>query len=427
MNLIRNQEQGLIGIIIVLIIVGLLSGGLYYYLQRQSAKTTEVEKPIEEEIVKSEEPTQEEKEGEITTEEELSCQNDCSQADAKRCSGSGYQACGNYDDDECLEWSSITSCSTNTVCQNGICIQQKCSDGTLYSQCSTTKPLYCGNGQLINSCDKCGCSSGKNCQVGGSCVSSNCKIIKYSGNPEDKLDIIFVPDESYEDMSKFLSDAKKHIDEAGVNNGLLAFEPFKSNQNKINFYWLDKKFNTNELDTKLINIYLTPKTGEPDPVRSLCPEAEQIIIIKNSAEWAGWARVFSGLTITTNNPLLTVHEFAHAFGDLQDEYFGDPHPESNDIFPYSVSSFEKKINVNCFPAPSKEYCLENAPWKDIIDNLIVSCFEGCNYFIHGIYRPTESSIMSLKTAFGAGGTSEINLSFGPVNERELLKELNEYK
>jgi len=49
------------------------------------------------------------------------CTNTCSTSGIKQCSGSGYQTCGNYDSDSCLEWSSITPCGANETCSNGVC------------------------------------------------------------------------------------------------------------------------------------------------------------------------------------------------------------------------------------------------------------------------------------------------------------------
>jgi hypothetical protein len=49
---------------------------------------------------------------------------------------------------------------------------QTCSDGTQYSQCSSTKPKYCSNGTLINKCTQCGCSAGT-CQSNGTCTLSS--------------------------------------------------------------------------------------------------------------------------------------------------------------------------------------------------------------------------------------------------------------
>jgi hypothetical protein len=47
---------------------------------------------------------------------------------------------------------------------------KKCSDGTLYNQCSSERPIYCSNGTLINYCSVCGCNPGYGCQPDGSCV-----------------------------------------------------------------------------------------------------------------------------------------------------------------------------------------------------------------------------------------------------------------
>ncbi len=206
-NNFYSRGQSLIGIIIVLVTVGLITGGLYYYLQKQIPEVPEIaEKPAEEET-KSEEEISEEispkekieeepeevkpeitepeitepeiTEPEITepkiTKPEVTCQNECSQIGLKRCSGSGYQTCGNYDADNCLEWGPTINCPATTICQNGICIQptqqeQKCSDGTFYGQCSTNKPKYCDNGNLTDNCQLCGCPLGMTCNI----ESKNC-------------------------------------------------------------------------------------------------------------------------------------------------------------------------------------------------------------------------------------------------------------
>ena len=55
-------------------------------------------------------------------------------------------------------------CPTNQLCNitNEGCYPI-CSDNTPYGQCSVTKPLYCDNGNLINKCTQCECPSGKSC------------------------------------------------------------------------------------------------------------------------------------------------------------------------------------------------------------------------------------------------------------------------
>ena len=76
------------------------------------------------------------------------------------------------------------SCKTNSTCPLGyycpkptgkkttsVCTIKKCSDNTYYGSCSSTKPLYCDNGALINKCSSCSCPSGQTCQSDGSCVA----------------------------------------------------------------------------------------------------------------------------------------------------------------------------------------------------------------------------------------------------------------
>ena len=197
----RNKGQSLIGIIVVLVIVGLISGGLYYYLSKQIPEVPEIPKKPAEEIITPEEkvvtPPEKLPEEEVIPEKkpviqkctdgtlygqcstnkpkycdngnlinkaslcgcstgykisdnqcvaEITCQNECSSAGSKRCSGNGYQICENYDVDDCLEWSSGFSCAPSEVCQNGYCIIPQGSKLLLLVEDS----LYNGLSQELN-------------------------------------------------------------------------------------------------------------------------------------------------------------------------------------------------------------------------------------------------------------------------------------
>jgi hypothetical protein len=108
-----------------------------------------------------------------------SCTNGCSQADLRECSSNGYRICGNYNNDLCLEWSNIYPCEQGQICLNGACTSSttnsainKCSDGTSYEECSASKPLFCSSGTLINRCNICTCPNDGKCQLDGSCIST---------------------------------------------------------------------------------------------------------------------------------------------------------------------------------------------------------------------------------------------------------------
>jgi hypothetical protein len=48
-------------------------------------------------------------------------------------------------------------------------VQNICSDGTPYGACSSSKPLYCNNGNLTSKCSQCGCASNQICLTNGIC------------------------------------------------------------------------------------------------------------------------------------------------------------------------------------------------------------------------------------------------------------------
>jgi len=50
------------------------------------------------------------------------CQNQCQATGVTQCSGSGYQTCGDFNNDGCLEWSIATDCPPNQICSNGACV-----------------------------------------------------------------------------------------------------------------------------------------------------------------------------------------------------------------------------------------------------------------------------------------------------------------
>ncbi|MFH1509842.1 MAG: hypothetical protein ABID67_01700 [Candidatus Nealsonbacteria bacterium] len=127
----NNKGNILISLVIGFIATSLIFGSLYYYF-KQNPKPSELiqeQVEIQEEIVFLEEK-QSSVENIIPpkeTDQNEECQNECSQIGLRNCSGDGYQTCESYNTDSCLEWSSITACPIDNICQNGDCIQQKSS------------------------------------------------------------------------------------------------------------------------------------------------------------------------------------------------------------------------------------------------------------------------------------------------------------
>ena len=49
------------------------------------------------------------------------CENECPVVDQRQCHEDGYRVCGNHDGDACLEWSEVTSCEADESCSSGMC------------------------------------------------------------------------------------------------------------------------------------------------------------------------------------------------------------------------------------------------------------------------------------------------------------------
>ena len=102
------------------------------------------------------------------------CTNECNNLNEKKCFGNSIKKCGQFDDDNCLEWREIDSCDGSQTCFNGSCIDE-CT-----SNCYRENDKKC-LGDMVQICIKEGnclkwknqnsCSGGNICD-NGECVSS---------------------------------------------------------------------------------------------------------------------------------------------------------------------------------------------------------------------------------------------------------------
>ncbi len=104
------------------------------------------------------------------------CKDECAPTGSKRCSGDGYQVCGNHDGDTCLEWSQVTSCAPNS-CTNGECVAtctNECSSAGTRVCSGTTGYQTCGNydsDSCLDLSNVTNCGTGQTCQ-NGQCVAA---------------------------------------------------------------------------------------------------------------------------------------------------------------------------------------------------------------------------------------------------------------
>lgn len=101
------------------------------------------------------------------------------ESDVEQCSdGTAYYHCSSSrpkycnDDGDLVQRCDLCGCSAGRVCTGTTTCQidpyPNCLDGTLNGQCSSTKPLFCSNGTLVNKCSQCGCSN-STCSSNGTC------------------------------------------------------------------------------------------------------------------------------------------------------------------------------------------------------------------------------------------------------------------
>jgi hypothetical protein len=102
------------------------------------------------------------------------CTDECT-LNSRECFNNGFKICGNYDSDSCLEWSEITQCSANQICQNGVCIPAppSCTD-----ECTNGDRKCSDNGfQICRDYDGNGCtewSGTTGCSYNQACVAGFC-------------------------------------------------------------------------------------------------------------------------------------------------------------------------------------------------------------------------------------------------------------
>ena len=100
------------------------------------------------------------------------CQNECSSGQTKCFDNFNYHKCGNYDDDECLEWSTPVYCGEGNKCESGKCI--KADD----CQCSAWINEECaGNSCQENEMYQIRVCAPKNCDQTEQCLTdATCKV-----------------------------------------------------------------------------------------------------------------------------------------------------------------------------------------------------------------------------------------------------------
>jgi len=267
------------------------------------------------------------------------------------------------------------------------------------------------------------------------CFKKEYKImdLHIGGNPENCLDILFIPDGySIKDKSKLRSDMKTFA------KYILNCSPFKENKRKINIRAIEgysqhsgitdpnanvykktligSSYNTIDVDRYLmcLNVWKMNEIADDAPY-------DAILIICNSTKYGGGGIYNFYATVNSNgkySDYVTVHELGHSIIGLGDEYFTSE-VSVRDFYPEGIEPVEQNLTTLVdFDKKWKHLISKDTPvpTPDTEEyNNVIGVFEGGGYVAKGVYRPWRNCTMKDKAYNG----------FCPVC-KEAFREVFEY-
>jgi IgA Peptidase M64/Peptidase M64 N-terminus len=255
-----------------------------------------------------------------------------------------------------------------------------------------------------------------------------------SGDPSDKVDIVFIPDGyTLDEMDKFKEDGVRFTDY------LFGCSPFKENKDKFNIWgieapsedsgtdipaedvWMNTVVNSTFYTFDLKRYLMTRANKELRTLASYAPY-DQIYILVNSQKYGGGS-IYNHYSVSVSDnqysEFIFVHEFGHGFASLGDEY------STSDV------TYEDFYSTEVEPLEPNLTTLVNfeSKWKDLVEEGTpiptpntekyknkVGAFEGCGYMEKGIFRPSEDCTMKSITID----------NFSPVCKRAIQKMIDFY-
>jgi len=237
-----------------------------------------------------------------------------------------------------------------------------------------------------------------------------------NGPSENRIDLVMLGD-GY--TSAELDDYATHVD-----NVLAAFfeeEPLEAYASYFNVHRVDVVSNESGVDEPDYGIYrdtaldmtyncfgiprlLCVDAGKALAAAAYAPDLQQILVLANSTRYGGSGDPVNNLsTLAGDNSAsveLALHEFAHSFADLGDEYeYGLPGTYTGpELIDANVSIYDAAAQVAL-----------QAKWWRWMPLSHIDAFEGAGYYLYGLYRPTYNSKMR-----------SLNRPFEEVNNEQFV-------
>lgn len=227
------------------------------------------------------------------------------------------------------------------------------------------------------------------------------------GTPDNRVDFVIVGDGyTASEQDQF------HTDATSIANNFFRYEPFITYEPYFRITQIEVVSNESgvdndpspgiDRDTALDMQYwcsgterlLCVDVGKAYTAAASAPDIDQVIAIANSSKYggAGYPSNNLGTAAGQNGSAveIAIHEMGHSLGDLADEYtYGGPsNYTGNEPSAWNASIFDRDQQLT-----------EERKWYRWMDASMpgfdgpVSTYQGANYSVTGIYRPSNNSMM----------------------------------
>jgi len=258
------------------------------------------------------------------------------------------------------------------------------------------------------------------------------RVVPRNGPGDELVDIVFMGDGyTASEQAEFLADATSAAD------NIFVYEPFISYLPYLDFHFIEVVSNESGVDNDPTQgVFRDTALGmnywcngierllcvNTSTARSIAfanvPGWDVIVPLANSSKYggAGYPSQDVATAAAKNSAAgqIVIHELGHALGDLADEYtYGGPF-----TWPGGEPS---TANVSIYEA--SQMAAQDRKWADWLGASLpgfdnpVGTFEGGNYSVEGIYRPTNNSMMrALARPFNLVSAQELIVAFHDASD-----------
>ncbi|MDP7457970.1 MAG: hypothetical protein QGH47_04545, partial [Candidatus Woesearchaeota archaeon] len=244
-----------------------------------------------------------------------------------------------------------------------------------------------------------------NCSDSEIFAKDSCKAAIKNGPPEEKIDLLFIGDGYDGD-----ADLKEHVlelisyTEPETNStertpdlgfGLFSEEPFKSNKEKFNVWYLDVTGQLNYFQDEDSFEGLKPGDRDAFLASNNCPWYDYISVLSRKIQFRSSCVLGapgpcknSIVEIEQHPSRLILHELGHGIGKLEDEYYSFIEQKEGEINLVKYFS-EFQIGINCQNTEQKA----RQAWQGLDVGYFKGCGGDCGEECGEYIRPSFNSIM----------------------------------